>query len=126
MAVGQDKGGVAGGRRAKAQIDFEYVAKKPAREDVGGLARRGDLPPLHDDKLVGIGGGEMEIVEDRQDGDAAVGDLAGDVHQHQSMPQIETGDRLVEIKRLTAFAASAGGKLTKHAGEMCPLLFSAR
>ncbi len=62
----------------------------------GRTARR-DAPGAHQDDLIGVGGGEVEIVEHDEAGDAALGHLAAeDVEHVERVADVEVRGRLVE------------------------------
>lgn len=111
MAVRQDESGVRRRRRAKSEVDAENIGNKPGRQNLCRRAAGCDFSRLHDDELICISGGEIDVVKNSQHGDPAIGNLTRNIHQHQLMPDVEIGDWFVEQKRLKAFASPPRGEL---------------
>ena len=91
------------------------------------LRRAGGGKPaaMHDEDAVGVHGGQVEVVQDRDHAAAAPGKIAGDVHDHELVPDVEARHRLVEKQIARPAVEHRRPDLAKHAGQLHALLLAA-
>ncbi len=125
MLLGQQEGQAGRRSAAEGQADAEDLLQEGVVEGLRRRALRDDAAAIHHHEMVGIGHGEVEIVQHDQHRDASPRDAAGHVEQRELMAEVEARDRLVEEQDLPLRDAAPGFELTEHAGELDALLFAA-
>jgi hypothetical protein len=101
---------------------MEYISDMLRRQNGLRRATGAKNPVPHEPDLIGVGHGEVEIVEDGEDGEPVAGAAAEGFEEGLLMRPVEAGGGFIEEKR--AFLFGRAVQLGKRAGIVDALFFS--
>lgn len=104
--LGKDEGHRRGRDGANGEVDPKCLGKQAIRKDIGWCSASHLAPGLQHDQFIRIGGGEIEVVEDREDSGPVGGEVSCDVQNGDLMLEIEAGDGFVKKQHLARLVRS--------------------